>query len=159
MPARRPPPIEQLDPAVRFRADAARGPDRAAHPDPAVAGPSGPRPGADALPPRRRRTTLPEDGRRQLDLVGVLADLGTLDEADRRERDVEDVELLGQRLDDAAEAVVAAVDERLAQVRPQELEPALAQVRDRRQARDLELRPRRLPRCCAAAGARAARPA
>ena len=77
----------------------------------------------------------------ELHLV-LVADLGALDQADRRQRDVDDIELLGERLDDAPESIVATGLERIAQVRAHQLEPALAEVGHRREPGDLELRPR-----------------
>ena len=51
------------------------------------------------------------------DLV-ALAAAGSLDQADRGQGDVDQVELVGQRLHDAAEPVVAVAEERFAQVAP-----------------------------------------
>ena len=68
---------------------------------------------------------------------------GAFDQADRGERDVDEVEFVGQWLDDAAEPIEAVAEERLAQVGAQDLGAALAQVGDRRQMGDLELRVRR----------------
>ena len=79
--------------------------------------------------------------RRELDLV-LLGRAGALDEADRRERDVDQVELIGEGLDHAPEPVEPVAQEGLAQVRPHDLGPALAQVGDGRDVGDLELRSR-----------------
>ena len=59
-------------------------------------------------------------------------------EADRRERDVDDVELLGQRLDDGPVAVELVLDQRLAERVPELVQAPLADVGDRRQRDDLE---------------------
>ena len=88
-----------------------------------------------------RRTGVQGRGR-ELHLVGLVA-TRALDQADRGQGDVDQVELVGQRLDDAPEPVVAVAEERLAQVGAEDLGPALPQVGDRRQVGDLELRVRR----------------
>ena len=65
-------------------------------------------------------------------------------ELHRRRRDVHRVELLAQRLDDDAVVVEVAGDERLAQGGARQLEPARAQVDDRRHPLDGDLLPREL---------------
>ncbi len=67
---------------------------------------------------------------------------GSLDQRNRGQCDVDQVELLGQRLHDPAEPVIAVCQQGLAQVRPHDLGAALAQVGDRGQPGDLELRAR-----------------
>ena len=102
-------------------------------------------------------TRCHERRRGELDLV-ALAARRALDEAHRGERDVDQVELLGQRFDDAPEPVVAVGEEGFAQVGADDLGPALAQVGDGRQPCDLELRVRRRLDVRGASGVRAARP-
>ena len=141
-PARRPPPTKRR---THGPLEPGRSPPRGGPPGPPAAGAGAGRSGRPADPapagtPRRR--SRDQRRREQLDLVGVLR-AGALDEADRGERDVDEVELVGQRLDDAAEPVVAVAQERLAQVRAEDLGPPLAQVGDGRQLGDLELRVRR----------------
>ena len=80
-----------------------------------------------------------ERGRGKFHVV-VLGRSGALHEADRGQRDIDEVELVGERFDDTAEPIEVVADERLAQVGPQDLRPPLAQVRHRRQVGDLELR-------------------
>ena len=88
--------------------------------------------------PRPDRRPGREGRRRELDIVDVLP-AGAFDQADGGEGDVDEVELIGQRLDDAAEAIISVAEERLAQVRPEDLRPALAQVGHGGQVGDLEL--------------------
>ena len=96
-----------------------------------------PGPGRAPRGPRRRPIEQGRGG--QLDVV-VLGGAGALDQADRRQRDVDEVELVGERLDDTAEPVEVVADQGLAQVGAQDLGPALAQVGHGRQVGDLELR-------------------
>ena len=150
---------EQADPAaVRDRPDRrlpgrdrdrpgrgrAPGPDR------------GPRPGPAAGARCRGGGPGDERRRRELDLVG-LGRTRALDQADRRERDVDQVELVGQRLDDAPEAVVA-VARGAPRAGSRGGSRSAARAGRRRSAGG---RSRAWcgspPRCCAAAGARAAR--
>ena len=75
--------------------------------------------------------------RGQFDLVRVLCRCA-LDEAHRRKGDVDEIELVGQRLHDAAEPIVAVGEQRLAQAGAEHLRPSFAEVGHRRQVRDLQ---------------------
>ena len=74
----------------------------------------------------------------------LVCGAGAFDQADRRQGDVDQVEFVGERLDDPSEAIEVVADERLAQVGSQDLRAPLAQVGDGRQVGDLELRPGRV---------------
>jgi hypothetical protein len=82
-------------------------------------------------PGRIRRRSGVERRREQLDFVSVLRPRA-FDQADRGERDVDQVEFVRERLHDAAEPVETVAEERLPQVGAQDLGPSLAQVGDRR---------------------------
>ena len=98
------------------------------------------RAGAGAVGGPRRALVGREDGRGELGRVLGAAGLGVR-EADRGQGDVGDVVLARERLDDRAVAVEVAGDERLAQRRLEQAQPALAEVRDGRQVGDLHGRP------------------
>ena len=69
----------------------------------------------------------------------VVAGFGRVRQLHRRRRDVDDVELLRQRLDDHADVVEVAGEEPLAQRRARDVEPPRAQVGHGRHRRDLDL--------------------
>ena len=92
---------------------------------------------------RRTAVVVEEPGRRELLLRVAVARRRLLGQADRREGDVDDVELLGERFDHDAEALDAVLEELLAQRGAEDLQPTLAEIGDRRDLGELEARPRR----------------
>ena len=95
-----------------------------------------------APPPARRcRSVRRQARRRQLLLVGLA--VRRIGEADGGERDVDQVELVGQRLHHGPITIQVVTQDRLAQGRAEHVQAPLAQAGDGRQPADLELRAHR----------------
>ena len=91
---------------------------------------------------RAGTSLLVEKRRRQLDVIGRRGGRA-IDKRDCSEGDIDQIELLGQRLDHAPEPIIATSQECLAQVAASDLGATFPKIRDRRQPLDLELGPRR----------------